>query len=54
MSGFYDDELEFRMSGMKVNRPQSPAKKKVNSSACRKTLKRPHFTMISIEYIISL
>lgn len=28
MSGFYDEELEFRMTGMKVNRPSSPKKRK--------------------------
>ena len=30
MSGFFDEELEFRMTGMKVNRPSSPGKKKVH------------------------
>lgn len=28
MSGFFDEGLEFRMTGMKVNRPSSPGKKK--------------------------
>jgi hypothetical protein len=27
MSGFFDEELEFRMSGVKAARPHSPKKK---------------------------
>ena len=29
MSGFFDEELQFNMTGMKNNRPSSPNKKKV-------------------------
>lgn len=32
MSGFYDEELEFQMTGMKATRPASPSKKKVTRS----------------------
>lgn len=54
MSGFYDDDLEFRMTGLKVNRPQTPPKKKVVSVLFRKTFKKLHFMTISIVFTINL
>ena len=44
MSGFYDDELESRMTGMKVNRPSSPVKKIVTNFLCRKVMRNRCFT----------
>lgn len=46
MSGFFDEGLEFRMTGMKVNRPSSPGKKKVYFDLFRKCMKNLRFTMI--------
>ena len=42
MSGFYDDELEFKMSGQKL-RPSSPGKKKVKLVFIQKMAEKPTF-----------
>jgi hypothetical protein len=47
MSGFYDEELEFRMTGLKVNRPSSPGRKKVAQSLFRNSTKRQPSTRTS-------
>jgi hypothetical protein len=43
MSGFYDDDLEYRMTGMKVNRPSSPGKKKVHQLLMKKLYEKETF-----------
>jgi hypothetical protein len=47
MSGFYDEELEFKMSGTRVNRPTSPIRKKVQSAVCRNIWRRRPSTRTS-------
>ena len=54
MSGFYDDELQFRMTGIKGNRPSSPHKKKVTYILLRKCLKKLLSMMTLIEGTTSL
>ena len=42
------------MTGMKVNRPSSPTKKKVTLHLCRKLSKSLLFMKILIEFIMNL
>lgn len=47
MSGFYDEELEFKMSGTRVARPTSPIRKKVRSEGRRNSWRSPPSTRTS-------